>query len=197
MDIVGRSVGNSQSGRVPAPRWCPRGLTKTQRHCLQKMRQIKIAEKRMDDQKDAWFNQPCPMVAPKKTWQEKHLATEECHEDSSDSGQDQEDDGQPKEEVMGETEGQQEARAFEVNMVFMIPTKFRAPEVEVTEMVLGAEHVVFEKLGKIGKHVKPLYMKGHLDGKPLGRMMVDGGASINIMPWSTFQKLGHQEHNLK
>jgi hypothetical protein len=98
---------------------------------------------------------------------------------------------------MVEAEDKQKAGMFEVNMVFIIPAEFRAPEVEVAEMVLGAERVVFEKPGKICEHMKPLYIKGHLDGKPLGRMMVDGGASVNIMPWSTFQKLGHQENELK
>jgi hypothetical protein len=64
-------------------------------------------------------------------------------------------------------------------------------------MTLSAEHVVFEKPEKMGEHMKPLDIKGHLDGKPIWHMMIDGGASINIMLWSMFQKLGHQESELK
>jgi hypothetical protein len=30
----------------PAPRWCPRGITKTQKHRLQKMHQRELAEKK-------------------------------------------------------------------------------------------------------------------------------------------------------
>ena len=32
-------------------------------------------------------------------------------------------------------------------------------------------------------------MKGFVDGKPLSRMLVDGGASFNLMPYTTFHKL--------
>jgi hypothetical protein len=45
--------------------------------------------------------------------------------------------------------------------------------------------------------MKLLYIRGHLDGVPDGRMMVDGGGSVNIMPMSLFDKLGHQEKDLK
>ena len=31
-------------------------------------------------------------------------------------------------------------------------------------------------------------MKG-LDGKPMNKMLVDGGASVNLMPYTTFRKL--------
>jgi hypothetical protein len=36
------------------------------------------------------------------------------------------------------------------------------------------------------QHLKALYVKGFIDGKPLSKMLVDGGASINIMPYTTF-----------
>jgi hypothetical protein len=67
---------------------------------------------------------------------------------------------------------------MDVNMVFTIPTEFRAPTEDVLELALGA-------------HMKPLFMWGHLDGTPVGHMLVDGGASINILPLSLFKKLGH------
>jgi hypothetical protein len=56
---------------------------------------------------------------------------------------------------------------------------------------------VFEKLTKPGEHMKPLYVKGHIDGTPVGHMMIDGGASINIMPSTLFEKLGCCEDDLK
>jgi hypothetical protein len=68
--------------------------------------------------------------------------------------------------------------------------EFRAPESEVAELTLGAERAVFEKPAEVGKHMKPLYMKGNMDGKPMGWMMVDGGVSINIMMLDMFRKLG-------
>jgi hypothetical protein len=42
-----------------------------------------------------------------------------------------------------------------------------------------------------------LCSRSHLDGTPVGHMLVDGGASINILPLSMFQKLGHIEGDLK
>ena len=32
---------------------------------------------------------------------------------------------------------------------------------------------------------------------PVDSMLVDGGACVNIMPYSTFRKLGHEEGDLK
>jgi hypothetical protein len=33
-------------------------------------------------------------------------------------------------------------------------------------------------------------MKGHINGKPISRMLVDGGAIVNLMQYSLFKKLG-------
>ena len=33
-------------------------------------------------------------------------------------------------------------------------------------------------------------MKGFIDGKPMTKMLVDGGAAVNLMPYTTFHKLG-------
>ena len=86
--------------------------------------------------------------------------------------------------------------AMDVNMVFALPAEFRAPEIEVAELALGPKSAVFEKPEKPEKHLKPLYIKGHIDGKPIGRMLVDGGAGVNVMPFSVFTKLGRKESEL-
>jgi hypothetical protein len=59
-------------------------------------------------------------------------------------------------------------------MVFHPPAEFGLPETERARFELGAERAVFEKPKELGKHVKPLYVKGHLDGVPMNRMLVDG-----------------------
>jgi hypothetical protein len=46
---------------------------------------------------------------------------------------------------------------------------------------------MFEKPDNPGAHMKPLFIRGHLDGTPIGHMLVDGGASINILPLSLFK----------
>jgi len=44
--------------------------------------------------------------------------------------------------------------------------------------------------------LKALYLNGFIDGKPLTKMLVDGGAAANLMPYSTFSKLGKRTKDL-
>jgi hypothetical protein len=37
-------------GKRPAPWWCPRGITKTQKHRLQKMHQRELAKKKEEEE---------------------------------------------------------------------------------------------------------------------------------------------------
>ena len=50
------------------------------------------------------------------------------------------------------------------------------------------QQAIFDKPVK-HRHLKALYVKGLVDGKPMNKM-VDGGASVNLMPYTTFHKLG-------
>jgi hypothetical protein len=56
---------------------------------------------------------------------------------------------------------------------------------------------VFEKPKNLRARMKPLFIRGHLDGMPIGHMLVDGGASVNILLLLLFKKLGHVEGDLK
>jgi predicted nucleic acid-binding OB-fold protein len=58
---------------IPEPRWCPAGLTKTQRRWLQKLRKQEIIRKE-EKAHDEWFNEAHPMVVAKKTCKEERLA---------------------------------------------------------------------------------------------------------------------------
>jgi hypothetical protein len=86
---------------------------------------------------------------------------------------------------------------MDVNMVFMILAEFRAHMEDIMEMALGVECVVFEKPENPGVHMKPLFIRGHLDRTPIGHMLIDGGASINILSLLLFKKRGHVEGDLK
>jgi hypothetical protein len=86
---------------------------------------------------------------------------------------------------------------LDVNMVFTIPVEFHALAEDVVELTLSVGRAVFEKPENPGVHMKPLLIWGHLDGMPIGHMLVDGGASINILPLSLFKTLGHVEGGLK
>jgi hypothetical protein len=83
----------------------------------------------------------------------------------------------------------EEPVAMDINMSFTIPVEFRALMKDVVELALGAEHAMFEKPENPGMHMKPLFIRGHLDGMPIGHMLIDGGAGVNILSLSLFMKL--------
>jgi hypothetical protein len=59
---------------------------------------------------------------------------------------------------------------MDVNMVFMIRAELCAPTENITELALGAEHAMFEKPKNPGAHMKPLFIRGHLDRTSIGQM---------------------------
>jgi hypothetical protein len=63
-------------------------------------------------------------------------------------------------------------------------------------MCLVPKDAVFEKPEELSQHLKPLYIRGHINGKPISRMLIDGGASINLMLYSFFKKLGRENDEL-
>jgi hypothetical protein len=166
-----------QPDKKPTP-WCPPGLSCTQKWRVQRLRTMEITEKMKEEERYRWFNQDRQMVIPKKTWREKQLAREKKGEYSSGSGS----DGERSPEV-----------PVDVTRMFVLPTEFRATEGDIAELALGVERAVFEKTNEQGSHLKPLYVRGHIDGKPMGGMLIDGGAGINVMPLSVFSKLGYKE----
>ena len=90
----------------------------------------------------------------------------------------------------------------------MLPSEFRAPvgqevysdfdESEYEEIVTKltiVQQAIFDKSVK-HRHLKALYMKGFVDGKSMNKMLVDRGASVNLMPYTTFRKLGKAPEDL-
>jgi hypothetical protein len=99
----------------------------------------------MEEDWDTWFTQARPMTKPKKTWREKCLAKEE---NSSDISSDEGEQGKetPRKRKDGEDSvGLPGAAALNMNMVFIIPGEFQAPENKVVELTIGEEHTVFKK----------------------------------------------------
>ena len=89
-------------------------------------------------------------------------------------------------------------------MAFLLLSEFRAPtdqevysdfdESEYEETVAKltvVQQAIFDKPVK-HRHLKTLYMKGFVDGKPMNKMLVDGGAFVNLMPYTTFHKIGNR-----
>jgi hypothetical protein len=46
------------------------------------------------------------------------------------------------------------------------------------------------------KHLRPLYIKAHIDGKPVSRVLVDNGAAVNILPLRMVRRLSKSEQDL-
>nr|AAQ56356.1 putative polyprotein [Oryza sativa Japonica Group] len=169
-------------GTEPKPRRMPKYLTATQRRRLQCLRAQEIREKKAEEQRDKRFNElrPPPVWRRKTMEKEEPVVVEKKEEQSV-----AKDESSPKEDM-------------DINKVCMLPMEFCAmDEAEVAQFSLGPKDVVFEKPDESNRHMKPLYLKCHIDGKPVSRMLLDGGAAVNLMPYSLFKKLGRGDDELK
>jgi len=94
----------------------------------------------------------------------------------------------------------------DVNMVFMLPMEFLAPSSDdeeldfpdqIAQLALDPMTAIFEKpTDNERQHLKALFVKGRVDGQPMTKILVDGGAAINIMPYAVYGKLGKGDHDL-
>ena len=90
--------------------------------------------------------------------------------------------------------------AVPINMVFVMSKEFMAPcdedyepklEEAMAQLSLEPLPAIFEKpKDEKRQHLKALFLKGFVDGKPVTKMLVDGGAAVNIMPYVMLRKLG-------
>ena len=144
--------GNEKECVWQEGQWCPRGLTRSQKRRVQRLRNRELEQAQASGK---------PQV-----WRAKQTA----------------DRRQP---------------SANIQMAFLLPSEFRAPaDQEVYSDELEYEEIV-DKLAIIQQaifvkpvkhqHLKALYVKGLVDGKPMNKMLVDGGASINLMSYATFR----------
>jgi hypothetical protein len=66
----------------------------------------------------------------------------------------------------------------------------------VAQFNFGPKGAAFTKPKESVNHLKPLFVRGHIDGIPIAKMLVDGGAAVNLMPYSLYRKLGKQDDKL-
>jgi hypothetical protein len=83
-----------------------------------------------------------------------------------------------------------------INMVFTPPTEFRGVEEEVAQISLGPEEAVFKMPEESSHHLKSLYIRCHIDGRPISMMLIDDGTVINLMPYFMFKKLIREDDKL-
>jgi hypothetical protein len=102
----------------------------------------------------------------------------------------------PKLKAVGKEDDKLQA---DINMVVFLPKEYMAPvdsdvsdeELGMTQLTLEPKQAIFEK-PEDGKrqHLKALFLKGYVNGKPITRMLVDGGATVNLMPYTMLRKIG-------
>jgi hypothetical protein len=155
------------------------------------MRAQKMREEAVEKERDEYFNDIRPVILTKQEWRVKEKANTPAPM-TSDDGMDLLDDDESsliKDESSPPT-------GMDIDMVFMLLTEFRGAEEEVAQMCLSPKEVMFEKFEESSQDMKPLYVRGHIGGRPISRMLIDGGAAINLMSYSVFKKLGREDDEL-
>src|SRR6185437_11013841 len=160
------------------PRWCPDELSRSQKRRVQRLRNLEEVEaKYLDVLRKARPDLAEQVRRPKRV--EKRP---------------------PRMEWRPKQPRADDKPSADVNMVFVLPSEFRAPQPEelaIAQLDLGPQPIIFEKpKEKSYKHLKGLYLKGFIDSKPVNRMLVDNGAAVNLMPYSVLRRLGRSTADL-
>jgi hypothetical protein len=71
----------------------------------------------------------------------------------------------------------------------VLPDMDEAEQFGLMAQLVLAKQVTFDKPAK-NRHMRPLYLRGYVNGKTLTKMSIDGGAAVNVMWYTTFRKLG-------
>jgi hypothetical protein len=155
------------------------------------MRMQKMREEATEKERDEHFNDIRPVILKKQEWRVKEKANTPAPMTSNDDMDLLDDDEAPliKDESPPPT-------SMDINMVFTLLAEFRGAEEEVAQMCLGPKEVMFKKPKESSQHLKPLYARGHIDRKPISRMLIDGSTAVNLMSYSIFRKLGREDDEL-
>jgi hypothetical protein len=85
---------------------------------------------------------------------------------------------------------------LEINVAHSFVDGLVPTEEDLAHLDFRPKDAIFQKPKYTDNHLKALYMKGHINGKPISRMLVDGGAIVNLMLYSLFKKLGGSDEEL-
>jgi hypothetical protein len=155
------------------------------------MRVQKMREEANEKERDKYFNIIRSVISTKQEWRVKEKVDAPAPTTSDDDMVLL--DGNEAPLIK---DGSPSPTGMDINMVFTLPTEFRGIEKEVVQMCLGPKKAVFEKPEESSQHLKSLYIRGHIHGKPISRMLVDGSTAINLMPYFIFKKLGREDDEL-
>jgi hypothetical protein len=85
----------------------------------------------------------------------------------------------------------------EVNVVYLSTDYYIVEDDSVAaKFNFATESAVFQKPLDSVNHLKPLHIKGQVNGIPVHSMLVDSGAIVNLMPYPLYKKLGGTDDEL-
>jgi hypothetical protein len=212
------------------PRWCPAGLTRSQKRKLQRLR----AKESQEKEAEKIFNDTHPQYPPpQKKWRPKAVEEKQtlvqhptgtADSLASKAGQSAPGADRPlsesgsfaphqeasndiptsmeEDDLLGEDlvdyEASPERPGMDVNAItFSVDcTIVGDDEPVVAQFDFGPKETAFTKPKESVNHLKPLFVCGHIDGIPIAKMLVDGGAAVNLMPYSLYRKLCKQDDEL-
>jgi hypothetical protein len=102
-------------------------------------------------------------------------------------------------------DGKDDRPQVDVNMVVFLPKMFMAPvdsdvsdeELGMTQLTLEPTQPIFEKPeDEKRQHLKTFFLKGFVNGKPVTRILLDGGAAVNLIPYTMLRKIGKSDEDL-
>ena len=109
--------------------------------------------------RDQVFNEIKPIVPIRQEWVVKQVIEPIV------TSSDDEDDMQGDSLIL--RDGTPPHDNMDINMVFVLPSKFKAINEEVAQLNLGPKEAIFEKSKESSQHLRPLYVKGHIDGRQI------------------------------
>jgi hypothetical protein len=126
------------------------------------MRAPKLREEVAEKERDKHFNVIQLMIPTKQEWKVKEktsVSTPTTYDDDMDL--------LDEDESRLIKDGSSPLIGMDINMVFTLPTEFRRVDEEIAQLFLGPKEAVFKKTEKSCQHLKPLYARGHIDGRPM------------------------------
>jgi hypothetical protein len=155
------------------------------------MRAQKLREEVPEKERDKHFNTIRSVIPMKQEWRVKEKIVIPAPTASDDDMDLLDDD-----ESLFIKDGSPPPIDMDINMVFMLPVEFRGAEEEVAHMCLGPKEATFKKPEESSQHLKSLYVRGHIDGKSISRMLIDGSTADILMLYFIFNKLGRDDDEL-
>jgi hypothetical protein len=111
-------------------------------------------------------------------------------------------DGDKDDDLLGEDmvdyEASPQHASMEVNVITFSGeyTVFGNDEPMVAQFDFGPEDMIFTKPKESDNHLKRLYLCSHIDVTSISRMLIDGGVTVHLMPYSLYRKLCKQDNEL-